>query len=110
MVGMQLTEQTCVACEGGMPPLSRVEAEILLRQTPGWELSSDATTVSRIFVCESFRDALALINRVGTIAESQGHHPDMHLYEYKKVRIDLTTHAIGGLSQNDFIMAAKINA
>jgi 4a-hydroxytetrahydrobiopterin dehydratase len=107
---MQLTEQKCVACEGGMPPLSRVEAQILMQQTPGWELSEDAKTISRTYECKGFQDALAFANKVGVIAESEGHHPDIHLTDYKKVRIDLTTHAIGGLSQNDLIMAAKIDA
>lgn len=107
---MNLTEQKCVACEGGMPPLSREEAEILLKQIPGWAVSADATSISRRYVCKDFQDALAFIQRVGAIAESEGHHPDMHLTDYKNVQIDLSTHAIGGLSSNDFIVAAKIDA
>ena len=107
---MNLTEQKCVACEGGMPPLMREEAQILLKQIPGWELSTDATSISRSYVCKDFQDALDFIHRVGAIAESEGHHPDIHLTDYKNVRIDLSTHAIGGLSSNDFIVAAKIDA
>lgn len=108
--GMNLTEQKCVACEGDMPPLMREEAEILLKQVPGWELSADARSISRSYVCKNFEDALNFIQRVGAIAESEGHHPDIHLTAYKNVRIDLSTHAIGGLSSNDFIVAAKIDA
>jgi 4a-hydroxytetrahydrobiopterin dehydratase len=107
---MQLTEQKCVACEGGMPPLARDEAEILLRQIPEWQLSEDATSIHRDYLCKDFKDALAFINRVGEIAESEGHHPDIRLTDYKNVRIDFSTHAISGLSSNDFIVAAKIDA
>lgn len=107
---MQLTQQKCVACEGGMPPLIREEAEILIKQVPGWELSADAQMISRTYVRADFKDALAFINKIGDIAESEGHHPDIHLTDYKKVHIDLSTHAIGGLSNNDLIIAAKIDA
>ncbi len=107
---MELIEQTCVACEGGMPPLTRPEAEILLKQIPGWELSEDARVITRTFDCGNFEKALVFVNQIGAIAESEGHHPDIHLTDYKNVRIDLSTHAIGGLSQNDLIVAAKINA
>lgn len=107
---MQLTQQKCVACEGGMPPLTHAEAEILMSQIPGWELSADAQKISRTYERADFKDALAFINTVGAIAESEGHHPDIHLTDYKKVHIDLSTHAIGGLSNNDLIIAAKIDA
>ena len=107
---MELKEQKCVACEGGMPPLTREEVAILMQQTPGWEISADAKSISRTYEFEGFQEALAFVNRVGEIAEAEGHHPDIHLTDYKRVRIDLTTHAIGGLSNNDLIMAAKIDS
>jgi 4a-hydroxytetrahydrobiopterin dehydratase len=107
---MNLTEQKCVACEGGVIPFDKEEAEILLRQVPGWEMSSDAKTITKSYVFGDFKQALAFVNKVGFIAESEGHHPDIHLTDYKNVKVDLSTHAIDGLSQNDFILAAKIDA
>lgn len=100
----------CVPCEGGMPPATKDEAEILLKQVSGWSLSADAKSITKKFTCKDFKAALAFVDQVGKIAESEGHHPDIHLTNYKFVTIDLSTHAIGGLSQNDFIMAAKIDA
>jgi 4a-hydroxytetrahydrobiopterin dehydratase len=107
---MNLTEQKCVACEGGVIPFDKEEAEILLRQVPGWEMSSDAKAISKHYVFTDFKQALAFVNKVGIIAESEGHHPDIHLTDYKNVKVNLSTHAIDGLSQNDFILAAKIDA
>ena len=107
---MNLTEQKCVACEGGVIPFDKEEAEILLRQVPGWEISADAKIISKHYVFTDFKQALAFVNKVGLIAESEGHHPDIHLTDYKNVKVDLSTHAIDGLSQNDFILAAKIHA
>lgn len=106
---MELTEQKCVACEGGVIPLVRAESEILLKQIPGWELSEDDKTISRNYTFKDFKEALSFVQKVGEIAESEGHHPDIHLTNFKNVRIDLSTHAIDGLSNNDFILAAKID-
>ena len=89
--------------------LSRHEAEELLRATPQWSLNEDATMISRKLNCEQFVDAVQRVNEIAEIAESEGHHPDLHLTGYRHLRIDLTTHAIGGLSENDFIVAAKID-
>lgn len=107
---MKLTEQKCVACEGDVTPFNRVEADILLKQIPGFDLSSDGKTISKKYVLKNFIEALAFVNKIGEIAESEGHHPDIHLTNYKHITIDLSTHAIKGLSQNDFILAAKIDA
>ncbi|NCN52304.1 4a-hydroxytetrahydrobiopterin dehydratase [Candidatus Parcubacteria bacterium] len=107
---MELTQQKCEACEGGVLPLNKVEADILLTQIPDWSVSEDTKTISRSYTFADFKEALAFVNRVGEIAESEGHHPDIHLTDYKNVRIDLSTHAILGLSNNDFILAAKIDA
>ncbi len=106
---MNLIEQKCVSCEGGVAPLEKVEAEILLEQIPGWELSADDKTISKKYSFKNFKEALAFVNKVGEIAEGEGHHPDIHLTDYRHVEIILSTHAIGGLSQNDFILAAKID-
>lgn len=106
---MKLTEQKCVACEGDVNPLNKEEAEILLNQISGWEISDDVKTISKKYTMKNFVDAVAFINKIRDIAESEGHHPDIHLTDYKQVEINLSTHAIGGLSQNDFILAAKID-
>lgn len=105
-----LLNQKCVPCEGGVDPLVRADAEALLsHHVPDWEISNDDKSISKKFEFKNFEDALSFINKVGEIAESEGHHPDIHLTDYKFVTINLSTHAIDGLSQNDFILAVKIN-
>ena len=103
-----LTGKVCVACEGGMPPLSREEAEKLMGELNGWTLSDDAKRISKEFTLKNFVEALAFTNAVGELAEKEGHHPDIAL-SWGKVGIELTTHAIKGLSENDFILAAKVD-
>ena len=103
-----LAQKKCVACEGGAAPLNAIEAEVLLKQVKNWSLSPDAKKLSKEFKFKNFADALAFVNEVGAIAEQEGHHPDISL-SWGKVFIELTTHAIGGLSENDFILAAKID-
>lgn len=106
---MKLTEQKCEACEGGVIPFNATEANILLKQIPNWEIGKDIKSLSRHYTFSDFAAALKFINKVGEIAESEGHHPDLHLTDYKHVTVELSTHAIGGLSNNDFIVAAKID-
>ncbi len=107
---MNLTKQHCVPCEGGTKPFSKKEANEYLKAVTDWELLSDKPTkIERKFTFKNFKEALSFINKVGVLAESEGHHPDIFLHNYKKVDITLYTHSIGGLSVNDFIMAAKIN-
>lgn len=105
---MHLAQKTCIACEGGVAPLSREEAEVLRQQTPLWQLQDDARALTREFRFPDFARALALVNAVGVLAETEGHHPDIQL-SWGRVCISLTTHAILGLSENDFILAAKID-
>lgn len=105
---MHLAQKTCTACEGGAAPLSREEAEELRQQTPLWQIQDDAHVLMREFGFPDFAHALAFVNAVGTHAEAEGHHPDIEL-SWGRVRIALTTHAIHGLSENDFILAAKID-
>lgn len=106
---MNLLEQKCVPCEGGVDPMTKADAEAMLEfHVKDWILSNDAKSISKKFEFKNFSDALSFVNKVGAIAESEGHHPDIEL-GWGKVNITLTTHAIGGLSQNDFIVAAKIN-
>ncbi|MCL4171086.1 UNVERIFIED_CONTAM: hypothetical protein GTU68_058716 [Idotea baltica] len=104
-----LCQSKCVPCEGGVPVLSRVESEGFLTATPHWSLNGDANMIHRNVARTNFVEAMELLNEIAQLAETEGHHPDLHLTGYCKVRIDLTTHAIGGLSENDFIVAAKID-
>ena len=106
---MDLLQKRCRPCEGGVPPLSLEQATVFMDQTPGWNISSDYNKIERDLKFKNFKEAIEFINKVAEIAEREGHHPDINLYGYKNVRITLTTHAIGGLSENDFIVAAKIN-
>ena len=103
---MALAEQRCVPCHGGVPPLTREEAERLRQETPEWTLKDGA--IEREFRFTDFREAMAFVNQVAEVADEQDHHPDIHI-SYAKVRLELTTHAIGGLSRNDFIVAAKVD-
>ncbi len=105
---MDLAQKKCVACESGMPPLSRDEAMILMKQLQGWTLSGDARWISKEFKFKDFKEALAFTDKVGAIAEDEGHHPDIQL-SWGKVIVELTTHNIKGLSENDFIVAAKVD-
>ncbi len=104
----ELAQKKCVACEGGTAPLNRAEAEILLKQLKEWRLSGDSRWISKEFKFQDFAGAMAFTNAVAEIAESEGHHPDLQI-SWGKVVIELTTHAIKGLSENDFILAAKID-
>jgi len=102
----ELTQKRCVPCEGGVPPLGRTETERLLAQLSGWSLSGK--WISKEFQFKNFIEAMTFVNRVAELAEQEGHHPDIHIH-YSRVRFDIWTHAIGGLSENDFILAAKID-
>jgi 4a-hydroxytetrahydrobiopterin dehydratase len=104
----ELAQKKCVACEGTVAPFNREEAEVLLKQVNGWTLSGDARWISKEFKFKDFKEALARTDKVGAIAEEEGHHPDIQL-SWGKVVVELTTHAIKGLSENDFILAAKID-
>ena len=102
-----LTTKRCVPCEAGTPPLTRIEIGKYLAQVGGgWVLEQDKF-LTRQFSFRDFVAAMKFVNRVADIAEAEGHHPDIHV-SYNKVRLDLWTHAINGLSENDFILAAKI--
>jgi 4a-hydroxytetrahydrobiopterin dehydratase len=104
-----LTDRQCEPCEGGVEPLQREQAEALLAQVPGWSLSDDGKMISRKFDFRGFYRTVAFINAMAWIANNEGHHPDFSA-GYNYCDVGFTTHAIGGLSDNDFICAAKINA
>ncbi len=106
---MNIVDKHCVPCEEGTPPLPNAKEEELLQDTPDWLLLKDGThKLRRQFKFKNFLDAIAFVNKVAEIAQKEGHHPDIYIF-YNKVQLDLFTHATGGLSENDFIMAAKIN-
>jgi 4a-hydroxytetrahydrobiopterin dehydratase len=108
---VQLQAKTCQPCEGGVEPCDLHDAKQQLQALASdWELVDDGKKISRKFKQKNFVDAMRLINAVADLAEREQHHPDLHLTGYRQVRIELTTHAIGGLSENDFIVAAKIDA
>ncbi|MFQ5902532.1 MAG: 4a-hydroxytetrahydrobiopterin dehydratase [Candidatus Binatia bacterium] len=102
-----LTQKRCVPCEGVVPPLGKAEAEGLLAQVPGWSLGGK--WITKEFKFKNFVQAMKFVNRVAELAEGEGHHPDIHIH-YNVLQFDIWTHAIDGLSENDFILAAKIDA
>lgn len=104
----ELAKKTCVACEGGVPRLTRAEAEHFRKETPEWTLSEDAARLSRRFAFKDFAKALAFVNAVGKLAEEEWHHPDI-AFGWGRVEITVATHAVRGLTENDFILAAKID-
>ena len=104
-----LAKRACKPCEGGVEPLPRSAAQALLADVPGWELSEDGKAIRRTIKCKDFLDAVSLIQKIAPVAEAEDHHPDLHVTNYRRLMIELSTHAIGGLSENDFILAAKLN-
>ena len=103
---MNLTEKKCKPCEGGVLPLTEDQANELLKQIPEWTIKDGH--VYRQFKFKDFKEAISFVNKVAEIAEQEQHHPNIKI-NYNKVSIELYTHAINGLSENDFIVAAKID-
>jgi 4a-hydroxytetrahydrobiopterin dehydratase len=104
---MSLADKTCVPCTGGVPPLAAEAISALLPEVPGWEARNNHH-LFRAFGFPDFKTALAFVNRVGALAEEQGHHPDI-LLAWGKAEITIFTHKIDGLTESDFVLAAKIN-
>ena len=103
---MSLADKTCVPCRGGIPPLHATKVQELLAQLEkGWELNQDGH-IERTYTFNNFAEALAFVNRVGAVAEIEGHHPDLYL-AWGKCKIEIWTHKINGLTESDFYMAAK---
>src|SRR5689334_15982064 len=105
----ELARRKCRPCEGGVPPLSSAEVQQLLPKVPQWRLTADGKAIRREWRVKDFATGLDFFDRIGRIADEQDHHPDLHLTGYRNVAIELSTHAVGGLSENDFILAAKID-
>ena len=105
---MSLSSKSCTPCRGGIDPMTRQQAEQYLAETPGWHLSEDATRIRREFRFKSFVEAQSFVNRVGDLAEQEGHHPEIS-FGWGHAEVEIWTHKIGGLHENDFILAAKID-
>ena len=102
-----LADKKCVPCRGDVPPLAGKDLELLSKHLPHWKVV-DAHHITRAFTFPDFRQALDFVNKVGAIAEEQGHHPDI-LLSWGKAEITTWTHKINGLTESDFILAAKID-
>lgn len=104
-----LTAKHCKPCEGGVEPFNADQIRNHLGVLPEWQLTEGGKLIRRKYKFKNFVEAMAFLQKVGEVAEAEGHHPDLHLTGYRHAAIELTTHAIGGLSENDFILAAKID-
>lgn len=105
----QLVAKKCKPCEGGVDACTLDEARNQLAGLSGWYLTHDGQRIRKDWTVKNFMAGLAFFDRVAEVAEADGHHPDLHIEGYRNVWIELWTHAIGGLSENDFILAAKID-
>ena len=104
---MELANKKCLPCHGGVPRLSQAEYEPLLKDLPGWKIEADKKLV-KSYKFKDFAKPMALANKIAEVAEAENHHPDL-IVRWGELRIELFTHAIDGLSENDFILAAKID-
>ncbi len=107
---IDLTQKKCIPCEGGTPPMAHQQVQqYCTLVSVEWQVVENDKKIRRTFKFKNFKEALAFANQVGEIAEAEGHHPDL-VVAWGRVEVTLWTHAVGGLSENDFIMAAKIDA
>jgi 4a-hydroxytetrahydrobiopterin dehydratase len=105
----ELARKRCQACSDKTPPLTGDELKQHLRAVPLWQYREQGPCIRREYRVKDFLTALDFFQRIGQIAEAEDHHPDLHLTGYRQVAIELSTHAVGGLTENDFILAAKID-
>jgi 4a-hydroxytetrahydrobiopterin dehydratase len=105
----QLRAKKCVPCEGGVERYSLSEAQEQLKRLTSWRITHEGERIRKDWTMKNFMAGMRFFNRVAEVAEAEGHHPDLHLEGYRKLSIEIWTHAIGGLSENDFILAAKID-
>ena len=105
----QRTPTKCVVCEEGAQALSAAEVQEQMQSLSGWQLIDDGKKIQKDWEVKNFQAAIDFFNKVGEMADQQGHHPDLHLESYRNVSIAISTHAIGGLSQFDFALAAAID-
>ncbi len=104
---MSLTEKKCIPCSGGTPALTASERETLIKQISGWEIE-DEKKLTKSFSYKDFNEPMKLANKVWAVAEAEGHHPDLFV-AWGKLKVEIWTHAVGGLTESDFILAAKID-
>jgi 4a-hydroxytetrahydrobiopterin dehydratase len=104
-----LAARHCRACEGGLPALTPEEVREHLRALPEWELAPDTRRIRRSWRVRDFLAGLEFFRKIAEVAEAEDHHPDLHLVSYRNVTVELWTHTLGGLSENDFILAARID-
>jgi 4a-hydroxytetrahydrobiopterin dehydratase len=104
---MKLADRSCVPCKGGVPPLSHDEVESLISELSGWKVKDDKR-IQKTYKTDDFLDSLEFANKIGDIAEEQGHHPDL-LVRWGELGVEIWTHKINGLTESDFILAAKID-
>ena len=105
----QLVAKKCKPCEGGVDPCPLDEAKLQLARLDGWYLTHEGQRIRKDWTVKNFLAGMDFFNKVAQVAEDDGHHPDLHIWGYRNVWIEIWTHAIGGLSENDFILAAKID-
>ncbi len=105
----ELVARKCKPCEGGVDACTSPEAEDQLAKLRGWHVTHEGQRIRKEWTVKHFMAGMDFFNKVAAVAEADGHHPDLHLAGYRNVSIELWTHAIGGLSENDFILAAKID-
>ncbi len=105
---MNLSNKKCIPCEVGGLPMATDQIILYAKDIPEWKVSDDQKCISRTFKFKDFKESINFVNKVAELAESEGHHPDINI-SYNKVTLELTTHAVGGLTENDFIVATKIN-
>jgi 4a-hydroxytetrahydrobiopterin dehydratase len=110
MTATELASRNCTACSGKTQPLAADRARELLAQVPDWKLGADGKRIARAWRVRDFATGIDFFCRIADVAEAEDHHPDLHLANYRDVTVELSTHAAGGLTENDFIMAAKIDA
>jgi len=103
-----LTAKTCKPCEGGVAPLAPEQVNTMLPELNDWQINADYTEISKAFEFKNFFRTMSFVNAVAHLANNENHHPDMSV-SYNKCEIRFSTHAIGGLSENDFICAAKVD-
>ena len=108
MSEIELVRQRCVPCEGGVDPLNKKEADLMLTQAPDWSMNETITEIERTFIFKNYYETMAFVNALAWIAHREDHHPDIEV-GYNRCYIRYSTHSIGGLSTNDFICAARID-
>jgi len=105
----ELKQKHCVPCEGGVPGLSKSQVEKFLTSVADWKLTPDGTRIRREWRVKDFASGLQFFQMVGEVAASEGHHPDLHLADYRNLAIEISAHAVSGLTENGFILAARID-